>query len=107
MLYLTSTEYERLAGPIACVITSNRYVNKRQVLVVKITPPLAGIDYNRGLQIINHLLLIAKYKDDEIKKLDKFPIDVVAFIPDDLKEPLKIKRKWTEMDSIGWAELYL
>jgi len=105
MLYLTSTEYERLTGPIVCEIVNNIYMNKHQVLVVKIEPPLVGVDYDRGFQTINYLLLIAKYKDEEIKNLNKFPIDVVVFIPDNLEEPLKIERKWTEMDSIGWAEL--
>lgn len=105
MLNLTSTEYERLTGPIACEIVSNMHVNKRQVLVVKIEPPLAGIDYGRGFRAINYLLLIAKYKDAEIKNLNKFPIDVVVFVPDNLEEPLKIERKWSEMESIGWAEL--
>ncbi|MPN18217.1 hypothetical protein SDC9_165576 [bioreactor metagenome] len=80
-------------------------MNKRQVLVVKIEPPLAGIDYGRGFQAINYLLLIAKYKDAEIKNLNKFPINVVVFVPDNLEEPLKIERKWSKMESIGWAEL--
>jgi hypothetical protein len=73
--------------------------------VVKIEPPLAGIDYGRGFQAINYLLLIAKYKDAEIKNLNKFPINVVVFVPDNLEEPLKIERKWSKMESIGWAEL--
>lgn len=105
MLYLTSIEYERLTGPIACEIVSNMYINKRQALVVKIAPPLTGIDYGRGFRAINYLLLTAKYKDAEIKNLNKFPIDVVVFVPDNLEEPLKIERKWSKMESIGWAEL--
>lgn len=105
MLYLTSAEYETLTGPIACEVVSNMYINKRQVLVVKIEPSLAGIDYGRGLQAINYLLLIAKYKDSEIKNLNKFPIDVIVFIPDNLEEPLKIERMWSKMESIGRAEL--
>jgi hypothetical protein len=105
MLYLTSTEYERLTGPIACEIVSNMLVKKRQALIVKIEPPLAGIDYGRGLRAINYLVLIAKYNDAEIKNLNKFPIDVVVFLPDYIEEPLKIERKWSKMDSIGWAEL--
>jgi hypothetical protein len=82
------------------------HINKRQVLAVKIEPPLAGIDFNKGMRAINYLLLIAKYKDAEIKNLNKFPIDVVVFIPDNLEEPLKIEKKWSEMISIGWAELH-
>jgi hypothetical protein len=38
MLNITSTEHERLTGPIACEIVSNMHMNKRQVLVVKIEP---------------------------------------------------------------------
>lgn len=105
MLYLTSTEYERLSGPITCEPIDNIYINKRQVLVVKIEPSLAGIDFNKGLQAINYLLLIAKYKDAEIKNLNKFPIDVVVFVPDNPEAPLRIDRKWSEMQSIGWVEL--
>ena len=105
MLNLTSTEYERLTGPITCEILSNMYVNNRQVLVVKIEPPLTGIDYGRGFRAINYLHLISKYKDAEIKNLNKFPIDVIVFVPDNLEEPLKIDRKWSKMQSIGWAEL--
>ena len=105
MLYLTSTEYESISGPIACELVNNTYVNKHQVLVVRIEPPLAGIDFNKGLQAINYLLLIAKYKDAEIKKLNRFPIDVVVFVPDNLEDPLRINRKWSKMESIGWAEL--
>ena len=104
-MYITSTEYENLAGPISCNVISNIYVNKRQVLVVEINPTLAGIDYGKGFNAITHLLLIAKYNDEEIKRLDKFPIDVVVFVPDNIEEPLKIERKWSEMNSIGWAEL--
>jgi len=105
MLYITSTEYERLSGPIACELVSNTHINKRQVLIVKIEPALAGIDFNIGLRAINYLLLIAKYKDSEIKNLNKFPIDVVVFIPDNFEDPLKIDRRWSKMKSIGWAEL--
>lgn len=105
MLYLTSIDYEKLSGPISCELVSNMHVNKRQVLVVKIKPPLSGIDFNKGFRAINYLLLIAKYKDVEIKNLNKFPIDVVVFVPDNLEEPLSIGRKWSEMESIGWAEL--
>ncbi len=106
MLYLKSSEYERLKGPFACEQISNTYINKRQVLVVKIEPALAGIDYNQGFNAISHLLLIAKYKDKDLKKLSKFPIDVVVFIPDNLNEPLSMDRQWSEMQSIGWAELH-
>ncbi|MBE6341548.1 MAG: hypothetical protein E7069_12605 [Bacteroidales bacterium] len=105
MFYLTSTEYENLRGPIICEIISNVYVNKRQVILVRITPPMAGIDYGVGFRAITHLLLVAKYKDKEIKALDKFPIDVVVFLPDNFEDPLNIDRKWSEMNSIGWAEL--
>lgn len=81
------------------------HVNKRQALVVKIEPPLAGIDYGRGLLAINYLVLISKYKDAEIKNLNKFQIDVVVFVTDNLEKPLKIERKWSKMESSGWAEL--
>lgn len=105
MLYLISTEYERLTGPITCEIVTNMYVNRRHALVVKIDPPLAGIDYSRGFQAINYLILVAKCKDAEIKNLNKFPIDVIVFLPDNLEEPLRVERKWSKMNSIGWAEI--
>lgn len=105
MLFLTSNEYLNLTGPIFCEVINNTYVNSRQVLVVKINPPFSGIDYNLGLKAINYLLIIAKYKDSDIKTLSNFPIEVVVFIPDNLEEPLKIERKWSEMLSIGWADL--
>jgi|GEM_PF-1170209 len=106
MLYLTSNEYERLKGPYTCEPENNIYINKRQVLVVKIEPSLAGIEYNLGFKAITHLLLIAKYKDSDLKKMNKFPIDVVVFIPDNLEEPLNLNRRWSKMQSIGWAELH-
>lgn len=106
MLYLTSTEYERLAGPIQCEIVSNSRINKRQVLVIKIDPPFSGIDFGRGLHAVNYLILTAKYKDSQIKQLSDFPIEVIVFIPDNLDQPLNINRKWSDMQSIAWATLF-
>ena len=105
MLYLLSEEYENLRGPYECTISENVHVNNRQVLVVKINHSLSGIDYWIELKEIAFLLLLAKYSDSAIKKLDHFPIDVVVFIPENLDAPLEDLKSWDQMKSIGWATL--
>lgn len=101
-LHLISSEYEYLKGPFSCTIMDNRIINKKQVLIVSIKPLL---EYEIGVRAVNTLLLIAKYNGKRIRKLDKFPIDVIVFVPDDEKHPDTINRKWSEMNSIGWAQL--
>lgn len=105
-LYLTSSEHERLKGPFECEVISNTYLNKRQVLLVSIDPWLSGIDYGFDLKAIKNLIILAKYKDNDIKLMKHFPIDVVIIVPDNPDNPLEINSKWSEMKIIGWAELY-
>lgn len=106
MLYISSTEYEKLKGPFNCIILNNVFINKRQVLLVEINPVLSGIDYGIGFSEIKYLFLLAKYKDSEIKKMNRFPIDVIVFIPEDLNNPFNNLKSWKNMNSIGWAELH-
>lgn len=55
--------------PIASKIACNMLINKHQALVVKIEPPVAGIDYGRGLQPVRPTGGDAGWEHADVQKM--------------------------------------
>jgi hypothetical protein len=104
--YLSSVEYEALRGPYECRDIETHTINKRKVFLVTISPALPGIDCGLGFVGVNKVFLLARHSDKDLAKLKDFPIAVHVIIPEDLKSPLSVTKKWSEMINVGWAELY-
>jgi hypothetical protein len=106
-MFLLSHEYPALRGPFECVKVESHNINSRFVLLVSIEPAISGIDYGRGLRAINIVFLLSRHSDRELRALNRFPIEVHVLLPDNIDNPLDVKRKWSEMQNIGWASLSL
>ena len=101
---LVLTECGNGQGPFDCTVVENAKINGRQALLVKIEPVMSAFDYGRGLHEIKYLFLLGKYGDRRIKRLNKFPIDVVV-LPEDFEQPMNRLKRWSEMYCIAWGRL--
>lgn len=102
---LVLTECDKGQGPFDCTVVENAKINGRRALLVRIEPVMSGFDYGRGLHEIKYLFLLGKYGDRRIKRLNKFPIDVVVVLPEDFEQPMNRLKRWSEMYCIAWGRL--
>lgn len=104
--YLSSVECQVLRGPFECSDVELHTINRRKVLLVRISPALTGLDFGLGLVGLKKVFLLAKYSDKELVKLKNFPISVHVILPENPVNPLIVSKKWSELINAGWAELY-
>ena len=102
---LVLTECGNGQDPFNCTVVENKRINGRRALLVKIEPVMSAFDYGWGLHEIKYLFLLGKYGDRRIKRLNKFPIDVVVVLPEDFEQPMNRLKRWSEMYCIAWGRL--
>lgn len=105
-LCLYSDEYYHLLRePIKCIVRKKLFICRKLVLLVEISPTLLGTTIGVGLINVRYLLLRARYGNAYIRNLNKFPIDVLVYLPKNQDAPLENIKSWREMICVAWAVL--
>lgn len=104
-LYLSEYDHNTDFKEIRKVLRySKQAIDKRPALVVDVDIPLIGQSYGYGGKDIKRFYLISRFDDNDIEKLNTFPIYVHVFIsknPDN-QECISL----SELSNIVWASLY-
>ncbi|GIK10540.1 MAG: hypothetical protein HND45_04900 [Chloroflexi bacterium] len=105
--YLASSDAYSLEEPRACFRIGRLKSNSRDdLLLVRITPPLNGSDYQFPVSKIEKVVVATRFKNESLFPIKRWPVFVyvVAVLVDNLEQ---IKMLSTDqMRIIAWAELY-
>jgi hypothetical protein len=104
-LYLSSEEYLDFKEVRKILDLRKIEIEERHLILVRISPPLIGQKYSRRGDNIETVYLTNKFIEDieSIKKLNKFPLNVLVLMPKSLEI---IPSSLREFDNIAWACLY-
>ena len=104
-LFLRSTDYALLEAPKQCFDLEPTEAHGHYGLWVKVDVPIIGQAFGFGEKDIYDLLLVARFDDNELRALNRFPTHVHVFLPTEPGNRALI-RPWRDMNNIGWACLY-
>lgn len=105
-LYIAATDYKVLEEPRRCKDAQKLIVNNRACLAVSIDEPINVEQFGFRAGDIYDLLLVGRFEDKMLHRLDSFPIEVHVFVQPSAAEPLDWNKPWEELLSIAWARLY-
>jgi hypothetical protein len=104
--YLSSTDTDALSEPRKCyVIKKISFDNQRDLLAVRINPPINGQSFGFSEKV--KILILAPHKKGVSLAInEKFPIDVYVLIISSYDQRVRTHFKLGELQLVYWGEIY-
>lgn len=104
--FLASCESHQLENPRRCkVIRSVKTQSRDDLQLIQVDPPIVGQNYGLGACDIDIVLIAARYREDSVLTVEKWPVFVhVARLLVDAEACDVLGEE--DYESIAWAELY-